>query len=355
MSRRQFLAGLAGSAAVGRPGYAQKFSAPPRDRSLPEAPRFKTRGVVLVPDDLTWTPWVAHSKAAGLTTVALHHGSSPKLVMDFIRSGAGQRFLEECRRHGLEVEYELHAVRELLPRRLFAKNPELFRMNAQGARSADANLCLHSETALAIAAEQAVQIAQVLRPTTGRYFYWGDDAQAWCHCSDCKAYSETDQALLLANHLLGALQKFDPKAQLAHLAYSNTLLPPKQVRPRPGIFLEFAPINRRYDVPYAKQAGREAKDGLELLDANLEIFDRETAQALEYWLDVSRFSRWKKPAVRLPWDGEIFTADLDTYAARGIRHITSFAVFIDQEYVSRYGPPQEVLDYGKRLKSRKTS
>lgn len=43
-------------------------------------------------------------------------------------------------RSGLEVEYELHAMNELLPRSLFAAEPLLFRMNEQGERAADANL-----------------------------------------------------------------------------------------------------------------------------------------------------------------------------------------------------------------------
>ena len=39
----------------------------------------------------------------------------------------------------------------------------------------------------------------------------------------------------------------DSKASLAHLAYANTLTPPEKVNPVEGVFLEFAPINRRYD------------------------------------------------------------------------------------------------------------
>ena len=89
---------------------------------------------------------------------------------------------------------------------------------------------------------------------------------------------------------------------------------------------------------------------LDALDANLEWFGRESAQALEYWLDVSRFSKWKKPAVRLPWNPDVVTADLNVYASRGVRHITSFAVYIDADYVRQYGEPP-IRDYGKLLQS----
>jgi hypothetical protein len=46
--------------------------------------------------------------------------------VDFIGSPAGREFLAKCARLGLEVEYELHAMRELLPRVLFATEPGLF-------------------------------------------------------------------------------------------------------------------------------------------------------------------------------------------------------------------------------------
>jgi hypothetical protein len=59
------------------------------------------------------------------------------------------------------------------------------------------------------------------------------------------------------------------------------------------VFLEYAPIKRRYDTPYEKQSGPGQPDALAALDANLAVFPAATAQVLEYWLDVSsaRFGR----------------------------------------------------------------
>src|ERR1051325_10683628 len=112
---------------------------------------------------------------------------------------------------------------------------------------------------------------------------------------------------------------------IAHLAYANTLTPPAKVKPARGVFLEFAPIDRRYDVPLDDHANRKFMDAL---DGNLAVFGMKGAQALEYWLDVSRFSKWKKPAVRLPWNPDIVKADLHVYASREVRNFTSFAVYI---------------------------
>src|SRR5262249_44664871 len=160
---------------------------------------------------------------------------------------------------------------------------------------------VQSPAALDLAAKNAVAIARTLRPTTGRYFYWGDDGQPWCRCPKCKGLSDSDQATRLENHLLNALRQHDPRASLAHLAYLNTLKPPRPVKPGRGVFGKSPPTRRRYDRPYEKQREPGREDALAALDANLKVFPADTAQVLKYWLDVSRFSQWKRPAVKLPW------------------------------------------------------
>jgi hypothetical protein len=310
-------------------------------------PFFMTRGVVLTPNDLTLGEWEKRAKHAGLTTIALT--PFPSTVLKFVQSDDGRMFLEKCHRLGLQVEYELHAMRELLPRNLFSKDMSLFRMSDKGERVPDANLCVHSTTALDIAAENALKFARSLQPTTSRYFFWGDDGQPWCRCDRCQGLTDSDQALLFENHLIKALRKIDSKATLAHLAYANTLSPPRTVKPEPGIFLEYAPIRRRYDIPYKQQTARDQPDALSALDANLKVFPADSAQVLEYWLDVSRFSGWKRPAVKLPWRRDVLESDLATYGSRGIPHITSFAVYVDAEYRHRYGEPQFVAEYGATL------
>jgi hypothetical protein len=343
-ARRGFVKRLAAAAGLG--GLAARLWAEQAVSSA-DAPFFLTRGVVLVPDDLTLHDWPARAKEAGLTTIALH--PFPGRVRTFVESAGGQEFLAQCRQLGLQVEYELHAMAELLPRDLFKKAPDLFRMNEKGDRSSDANLCVHSDRALSIAAENAVGFARTLRPDTGRYFFWGDDGKPWCRCPRCASLSDCDQATVLENHLLAALRRDNPKAQLAHLAYHSTLWPPKQVKPTPGVFLEYAPIRRNFAVPLAAAGDDTNRRHLDALDANLEVFGRDGAQALEYWLDVSMFSKWKKPAVKLPFNPAAFASDVNTYGSRGVRHVTTFAVYIDADYVARFGPPP-LQEYGTTLR-----
>jgi hypothetical protein len=52
--------------------------------------------------------------------------------------------------------------------------------------------------------------------------------------------------------------------------------------------------------------------------------------------------------VQLPWHQDVFEADLQTYAERGIRHLTSFGVLLDGNYVKKYGIPP-IVSYGKAM------
>lgn len=307
---------------------------------------FSSRGIVLTPGDLTLSDWPERASRARLTTIALH--PTPSVVAAFIETDPGQRFHKRCSELGLEVEYELHAMSDLLPRDLYDRDPELFRMDETGHRVREHNLCCSSLRALEVAAENAVRYARLLTPTTGRYFLWGDDGVPWCRCPKCKELSDSDQALLLTNHLATALRKVDRRAKVAHLAYHNTLAAPTRVKPERNVFLEFAPIHRRYDIPYEQQRDPQQADRLDALDANLQVFDAAQAQVLEYWMDASRFAGWKRPSPRLPWSAPLVAADLDAYGARGIRHVTSFGVYLDAAYVRDHGEPP-IEEYGRLL------
>ncbi len=223
-------------------------------------------------------------------------------------------------------------------------------MNEAGQRTPDANLCVHSTLALDLIATNALRLAAQLPPTTGRYFFWGDDGQPWCRCPQCREFSDSDQALLLENRLARELRALNPCGPGRAPGLCQHARRARARQTGPGVFLEFAPIGRRYDLPYAQQTGAEAKDSLKLLEENLRVFPAQTAQVLEYWLDVSRFSQWRRPAVALPWRPDVLAADAWSYARLGIRCATTFAVWIDADYVKRFGEPAAIQEYGAALR-----
>jgi hypothetical protein len=61
-------------------------------------------------------------------------------------------------------------------------------MSETGERVPEGNLCVHSQEALEIVCQNAIALSRLLRPSTGRYFLWGDDAAPWCRCPKCRDY-----------------------------------------------------------------------------------------------------------------------------------------------------------------------
>jgi Domain of unknown function (DUF4838) len=307
---------------------------------------FARRGIVLSPGELADPAWVPRMAAAGLNVVALH--ADVEMTLTYVASAAGQAFLRSAREAGLEVEYELHALSWLLPRDRFAAHPDWFRMDRHGARRPDANLCPSHPEALAIAAARARELAERLRPTTERFYFWADDGGLWCHCDACRGLSDADQNVTVMNALLAGVRERLPAARLACLAYLNALAPPERVRPVAGLFLEYAPIGRCFRHALADPDCALNRPLLAGLPALLQAFGTDGAQVLEYWLDSSLFSGWKRPAAGVPFARAVLTADLATYARLGFRSVTTFGVYLDPEYVSRYGEPP-VREYGECL------
>ncbi|HWU31499.1 MAG TPA: DUF4838 domain-containing protein [Marmoricola sp.] len=328
---------------------------------------FEMRGVVVTWNDLVSADWLTLASEASLNLVSVH--TSEPLTT----SAEGRQLLHQAERLGIAIEQEKHAMADLLPRDLFDAHPDYFRMDKNGQRTPDFNCCPSSPEALEIIATNAAVDAREQGSVTGRFYFWLDDGGEQCECSRCADLSPSDQALLVENTIAEALTAENNSFTLSHLAYQSTMAPPTQITPRTNIFLEFAPFFRSWDHPLANAAvfgagwertvpTRESKraerrdditvshqDYASHLIANLDVFGRSTAQALEYWLDVSLFSDWKQPSVQLPWNGETFVADLDFYGRQGIRRITSFAVYMDEDYFRRFPDKTPILEYGHYL------
>ena len=82
-----------------------------------------------------------------------------------------------------------------------------------------------------------------------------------------------------------------------------------------------------------------------------DVFDPAEVVVLEYWLDVSLVSDWKKPAKKLKWDGDVFRKDIELYSDLGIKNIASFGVYIDSAYVAAYKDLSFLKEYGRGLES----
>ena len=290
--------------------------------------------------------WIDRMADVGVDILGLHPtggktaAESLSRLVDALKNDEFRALIDYAVERGLEIEYEMHTASYLLPRSLFAEHPDYFRMNEEGERTPDANFCVSNPEALELYAKNAAALAGQLYRSRPDYYFWMDDTRGrTCRCPQCREYSATEQQLIVLNRTLRELRKTQPQARLAHLAYLDCLDVPQKVQPEEGIFLEFAPMERhlcRIDPARDRQiADREACMMKPLLDS----FGREGAKVLEYWIDNSLLSNWKKPPRPLAADRAAVYVDLDAYQAEGVAVAATFGCFLGEDYEALHGEP----------------
>lgn len=313
------------------------------------------RGVVILKEDLCGK-WLDIMKECGLNVLGLHVLDTPGSIENYLGWLAGpdvQNLLGEFERAGIRVEHELHAMSYLLPRSEFTAAPEMFRLEG-GKRVENTNYCTSDKRAGAMVADRAAALAKALSPTSHRYYLWQDDHgfNKPCECEKCAGLSALDQEVVMMNNILRGLRRVDGEARLAFLKYDDIHALPSAA-PDEGIFLEFAPYARNHAVPL--NDGSDAKNAafVRELGELSKKFDMTKAHILEYFLDVSFFSGWKRENItRLDLDTRRVKADVDFYSSLGVKFITTFAAFMDEECLTKYGY-DSVKRYAEILSSAK--
>ena len=297
--------------------------------------------LLIHPEELT-KKWIDRLKRLGYDGIALHPRGGKQApatlaeMVETLKTPGYRALLDYAADVGLTVEYEFHAVGYLLPRELFASHPEYFRMNEEGVRTPDFNLCFSNADAVAVVKRRAKELAKQLYRSEKKFYFWADDAKgSTCSCEKCRRYSPSDKNLFLMNEILGAIREEIPDARLACLAYQDTINVPEKIRPADGIFLEYAPIDRDLKVPIGDQNGGANGAVRDLLA----FFGKKDSKVLEYWMDNSMLSKWQKPPKEYKPDKEVIRADVALYRSVGFENISSFACFLGDDYEALYGEP----------------
>lgn len=314
----------------------------------------KSSGIIIHDTDIC-EYWKNLFLESGLNTLGIHPAGgvdAHKTLDAFLFSLKEKRvdsFISEMSERGVSLQLECHALSWLMPRELFEKHPHWFRVNEHGERTADFNMCPSCGEALDYLAERARFLATLI-PWNGRFYHlWIDDvAAAPCMCRYCRELTASDQAMIIYNAMLRGLKSYRSDAALSYLAYHGTINAP-EIKADDGIFLEFAPIRRRFDKCICDPDCAENLKEIENLDALLAFFGTKNSKVLEYWMDNSLFSGWKKPYVKLPFNREVLQKDIEFYRSKGFENITSFGCFLGEEYAAEYGIPP-VKEYAEVLK-----
>ena len=289
-------------------------------------------GVVLVPEDLKWSGW---KKTFGPVFKCLNlHGSTAKLV-EYVKTKKWKDLLRLLERRDVDVEYIIHICSDFVPRSLFGKNPELFRMDGEGRRTPNANFCPSSPDVIGVIDISLTKYLKSFKPTTGRYHFLPDDSQPWCSCPRCRRFSVSDQQLMFSNILAKLLRQRDDAARIMYCSYKPAHGTP-QVKAEPNVFLGYAPIERNYRIAFAdRRSPVNASLSGEFPDL-MKHFGERDSEVFEYWLDVSRFSNWKRPACRINVPNRVIQSDLRFYSSAGFENISVLGVWLDKTYVKTY-------------------
>ncbi len=312
------------------------------------------RGIIIHPEDRS-PLWPQRLHEAGINVLGLHPvggagaPASLRALLADRESPDMRRFLGALDRLGIAVEYEMHALGYLLAPELLDTYPDFFPMDGNGLRRPGPNMCATCPDALDYIAGQSCRLARLLPAQTHRYYFWLDDtATVGCQCPQCRDLSPSDQQLRILNAMLDGIRQADPLGKLAYLAYVSTLMPPQVTRPADGIFLEYAPIRRDFHRPLADNGCPQNVSERAHLPALLRFFGAEQAQVLEYWMDNSLYSGWKRPPKPFTLDQAVMAKDLAYYTGLGFTSITSFGCFLGPDYEALYGPPP-LKEYGQLL------
>lgn len=315
---------------------------------------FERRGILVHPEELDEI-WLEDIHRAGINVLGLHpvggKEADQTLRKAIERHGtmAFQALLSKARAMGIEVEYEAHALRYLLPEERFSEHPEWFRMDENGARTTDFNMCASNEEALDELTKQAAALTRALDTGSRRHFWWADDVKGHiCCCPECRKLSASDQLMRITNAIHRGVRKVQPDGMTAFLAYCDTVKPPETVMPEEGVFLEYAPIQRDSHRPINDPDCEKNAAETEGLEQLIAFFGRKHSQVLEYWVDNSRFSGWKKPPKYMELDERVMRADVRFYKELGFESVTSFGCYLGADYRALYGKAP-VMEYGNIL------
>ncbi|MBR2722186.1 MAG: DUF4838 domain-containing protein [Clostridia bacterium] len=307
----------------------------------------KNASLLIHPEELSYK-WIDRMVAHKIPTLGLHPVGGLKTDETFanllktLEQPEFRAMVDDAIEKGLKIEYEMHVIRYLLPASEFDAHPDWFRMNDQGERVSDFNFCASNEEALDFVAERAAEVAKKLYRGSNRYFMWLDDSKnTACHCPKCREFSPSDQQLIILNRMLARLQKDNPDAELAYLAYHDCIKAPTKVKPIKGIFVEYAPISRDFHRPLCESEQSEP------LEALIALFGKTGAKALDYWYDNSLFSKWKKPPVHFEVDAEVLHADFAYYRSLGFEDIGCFACYLGKDYEDLYGEEPDISEFAK--------
>ncbi|MCG8348684.1 MAG: DUF4838 domain-containing protein [Chloroflexales bacterium] len=220
-----------------------------------------------------WIVWAARNR---LNTIFIHT-IDRRLALGACRLQQWRKrrtkLLPLLRERGMTLELGGHGMADLVPRNLFQRSPEAFRQKG-ARRTPDHNFCPSNSTAQALLQRNGTAFFRA-HSEAQIYHLWPDDilGGGWCDCPQCSALSPADQSLMATNLLAETLERCNPQARIAYLAYHDTAVAPSQIVPRANVILAFAPRPRSYAHGIANESNLVNRPFFQQLHDNIVWFD----------------------------------------------------------------------------------
>jgi len=276
-----------------------------------ESPAFPKRILFYWPNNYSpLEEWIDFSAKVRLNRLMFHYTWPARDWYLLLES----RILPELQKRGMEIEVGGHFLSTFLPRTLFAQHPDWFRLNKQGKRASDFNLNPFNQEALDYVASGALEY--LLRmPEASLFHLWADDIEGggWSHEPGREEYTPSDQSLLVSNYLVKRLRDKLPHANLAFLAYHDTVYPPHVVKPARGVIYFYAPRERCYAHALNDPACDLNRKYAQALENGMPAFGPANAEVFEYYADEILFENMTNPPIP-----DVLSADMRYYHELGI-------------------------------------
>ncbi|MFQ3547099.1 MAG: hypothetical protein SNJ56_02080 [Termitinemataceae bacterium] len=179
-----------------------------------------------------WIPWAAQHGFEALIISPTEELFTLERMGDHV-SGRRKKILALAEQHHLEIEEGGFCLSRFVPRRLFMKNRDLFRMH-EGHRRPDYNFCPTNPDTIDLLATNARKFFQT-RIERQVFHLWPDlgPEEGWCSCPTCRAFTPLEQTIMATNVLADVLASISDTAYLSYLLPDTT---ESTIKGRPNIF-----------------------------------------------------------------------------------------------------------------------
>jgi hypothetical protein len=216
---------------------------------------------------------------------------------------------------GGNVDYALfvHTYNTLVPPdRYFREHPEYF--SELGGKRQPVQLCLSQPDVLRITIDKVREILKS-RPNSEIISVSPNDGRGYCECKACKAFDDREGTragtlVRFVNAVADAIKKEFPRVRISTLAYLDTYMPPKSVRPHGNVAIQLCTDRHAWSRPFLTvtetESFQKAMKAWEAIGATMHIWDYTV-----------NFSHYVAPMPNMP----VVTPDMRFYIEHNARGV----------------------------------